>query len=104
MDLESTLIRAEQLFRRFHRLVEAVDKKQNFPPPRFAPPRTSSSSNAEATDETTPSPQAKGKKREDGLSIQNKVITPELRKLLSREVEFIQKKPKSLKRSATAAE
>ncbi|CAK7233576.1 GTPase activating protein [Sporothrix curviconia] len=34
MDLESTLVRAEALFRRFQRLVEAVDKQHNFPPPR----------------------------------------------------------------------
>ncbi len=42
IDLESTLIRAEALFRRFQRLVEAVDKQNNFPAPRtkatVAPP------------------------------------------------------------------
>ncbi|CAK7267362.1 GTPase activating protein [Sporothrix epigloea] len=35
MDLESTLVRAESLFRRFQRLVEAVDKQHNFPAPRL---------------------------------------------------------------------
>ena len=36
IDLESTLIRAEALFQRFRRLVEAVDKQHNFPAPRKA--------------------------------------------------------------------
>ncbi|KAG7289556.1 hypothetical protein NEMBOFW57_005927 [Staphylotrichum longicolle] len=34
IDLDSTLIRAEALFKRFQRLVDAVDKKGNFPAPR----------------------------------------------------------------------
>jgi hypothetical protein len=35
IDLESTLIRAEALFRRFQRMVEAIDKKSNFPAPQL---------------------------------------------------------------------
>jgi TBC1 domain family member 15 len=93
MDLESTLIRAEQLYRRFRRLVEAVDKKHNFPPPRFNAPSTGNGAGT--------SPPAKGKEPEDPQSIQNRVITPELRKLLSREVEIIPKKPQPLKKSTT---
>jgi hypothetical protein len=94
MDLESTLIRAEQLFRRFRRLVEAVDKKHNFPPPRFNTPKTPTSPT------TNTSPQDKGKVREDDQQlIQNKVITPELRKLLSREVEVIHMKTQPLKKN-----
>lgn len=31
IDLQSTLVRAEALFRRFQRMVEAVDRKSNFP-------------------------------------------------------------------------
>ena len=31
MDLESTLVRAESLFKRFQRTVETIDKKGNFP-------------------------------------------------------------------------
>ncbi|PFH57536.1 hypothetical protein XA68_14887 [Ophiocordyceps unilateralis] len=62
MDLESTLIRAESLFRKFQRLVDAVDKRNNFPPP----PSTSSSSPPAGDDAP-------------------RVITPELRRLLSRE-------------------
>ena len=33
IDLQSTLVRAEALFRRFQRMVEAIDKKSNFPIP-----------------------------------------------------------------------
>lgn len=33
IDLESTLIRAEALFRRFERTVEAIDRKSTFPTP-----------------------------------------------------------------------
>lgn len=33
IDLEQTLVRAEALFRRFQRTVEAIDKKSNFPAP-----------------------------------------------------------------------
>jgi len=34
IDLESTLIRAETLFRRFQRVVEAIDRKGSFPAPK----------------------------------------------------------------------
>lgn len=37
IELESTLIRAEALFRRFQRSVEAIDKRQNFPAPSVRP-------------------------------------------------------------------
>ena len=103
MDLESTLIRAEQLFRRFRRLVEAVDKKHNFPAPRFNTPRTPTSPTA--TDGVLiASPQAKGKELEDPGSIQNKVITPELRKLLSKEVDVIHKKVQPLTKSTVVVQ
>ena len=67
MDLESTLIRAEVLFRKYQRLVEAIDKKGNFPGPRLS---------------ITGTP----KKKEE------RVITPELRRLLSRDVEILPRK------------
>ncbi len=34
IDLESTLIRAESLFRRFQRTVDVIDKKHSLPTPR----------------------------------------------------------------------
>lgn len=87
IDLESTLIRAEALFRRFQRLVEAVDKRDNFPPPRTESPGQSNASTAKQ-------PPPKGKAN-TGSPNQERVITPELRKLLSRKVEFLEKKPKA---------
>ncbi|KXJ92635.1 GTPase-activating protein GYP7 [Microdochium bolleyi] len=92
MDLGSTLVRAEQLFRRFKRLVEAIDKKENFPK---APKGVSTASAPTSQAAGEQSPQAtnksadKGKKPEDGAKETVKVITPELRKLLSRTVEVL---------------
>lgn len=100
IDLESTLIRAEALFRKFKRLIEAIDKKPNFPPPRLnlstvAPalfqannkknrPSTPTENNGQQQQPPPPprSPRDQGKK----------VITPELRRLLSREVEVLPRK------------
>ncbi|KAK3359221.1 GTPase-activating protein GYP7 [Lasiosphaeria hispida] len=100
IDLESTLIRAEALFRRFQRLVEAIDKKENFPAPKLRPtlPASPSSSSQNVTASPggsrkdagkSPRPQdAAGKAREE----QVKVITSELRTLLSRTVEVLPRK------------
>ncbi|KAK6193079.1 hypothetical protein LQW54_012825 [Pestalotiopsis sp. IQ-011] len=84
IDLDSTLIRAEALFRRFQRRVEAVDKKRSFPKPRTQP-QSSSASQGEA--DAAPSVD-NGKAKEDSAP----VISPELRKLLSREVEILPRK------------
>lgn len=107
IDLESTLIRAEALFKRFHRLVEAIDKKGNFPSaPRLRAGKSSeTSAEPEAGESSTgsttgtdagsaaaaKSPAKKddaGKRKED----ETKVITPELRRLLSRTVEVLPRK------------
>ncbi len=77
MDLDATLIRAEALFRRFQRAVEAIDKKENFPAPRLL-------SSASA-----PKPAAAGAKAAEAAT---KAITPELRKLLSRKVQVLPRK------------
>ncbi|KAK0636209.1 GTPase-activating protein GYP7 [Bombardia bombarda] len=125
MDLESTLIRAEALFQRFRRLVEAVDKKDNFSAPgikRLLSPVTGSSSSS-----SSPSPAAAGStpsspppaaaagtaarpannrlnsnspRRDTGkppeptatAAVPKKMVTPELRRLLSREVEVLPRK------------
>ncbi|KAH0598726.1 hypothetical protein MHUMG1_04030 [Metarhizium humberi] len=84
MDLESTLIRAEALFRKFQRLVEAVDKKQNFPGPRASCSSEESSPQSQSQTQTPP----KGKETET----QQKVISPELRNLLNRKVEVLSRK------------
>ncbi|KAI2608852.1 GTPase-activating protein GYP7 [Hypoxylon fragiforme] len=106
IDLESTLIRAEALFRRFNRLIEAIDKKQNFPAPRARSsshsPESSSSSGfkpLEAPHQTRGS-SSNGKAPEE----QKKTITPELRKLLSRTVEVLPKKAAHSKKDGVAAE
>lgn len=132
MDLDSTLIRAEALFGRFVRLVNAVDKKGNFPAPRRIPtaaissaaatsPGSPTSASATGTDadgaaaaaSSSASPTQPTHRRADsaaarilpmspggtrqqqqqqGPAQNNKVITPELRSLLSREVEVLPRK------------
>lgn len=91
MDLESTLSRAEVLFKRFQRLVEAVDKKSNFPTPRQE--LKSSSQDPEASSVTangsSNKDKSKGKNKAKDMPSAEKVITPELRKLLSRRVEVL---------------
>ncbi|KAL2168615.1 hypothetical protein VTG60DRAFT_7101 [Thermothelomyces hinnuleus] len=105
IDLDSTLIRAEALFKRFRRLVDAVDKKGNFPAPRQRPVLDQASSSgpgpasgqgvqAGASDgrDTSKSPTAQPQQQQQQQKQQKqpeKVITPELRKLLSRQVEVL---------------
>ena len=85
IDLESTLIRAESLFRRFQRTVEAIDKKNNFPSPKVRQRRPvndprSPVARSSATEDSPRSPQENGR-----------TITPQLRSLLSRKVETLDK-------------
>ncbi|KAH6654957.1 rab-GTPase-TBC domain-containing protein [Truncatella angustata] len=94
IDLESTLIRAEALFRRFQRRVEAIDKKQNFPKPRAQRTISSSSSSSqpsaqEGQSQSQDEAQNTGKAKEQDAP---RVISPELRKLLSRDVEVLERK------------
>ena len=145
IDLDSTLVRAEALFRRFQRTVEAIDKKSNFPAPKLRQRNTAATQNASlggtqslrSSSPTSPSantsgvdtvsasatnsgpstdcpgegasspsaapavkgnPKGKGKGKNDGrksaeLEEQRpKVISPELRGLLSRKVEVLPRK------------
>lgn len=91
IDLESTLIRAEQLFRRFQRLIEAIDKKQNFPAPKTVKDSQSSNS-ASASGPSRPSPQSRNSNGKASEEQPKKTITPELRKLLSRNIEVLPRK------------
>lgn len=111
IDLQSTLIRAESLFRRFQRTVEAVDKKHNFPAPSIRPLKpiatdTAGSSSSVPVDSNSgasrsaPVPgnaggrsgNSLGKAAAQGIGGDRlKVISPELRKLLSREVMILNK-------------
>ncbi|KAF4624201.1 hypothetical protein G7Y89_g13972 [Cudoniella acicularis] len=138
IDLESTLVRAESLFRRFQRTVEAIDKKSNFPAPKLrqrtigqkpsdASPKSPTASGtgvatagtsgtdtvtAGSTNSSTP-PRALAQGKDKGKSpatVENsrrsddarrsteleeqrpKIISPELRELLSRKVEVLSRK------------
>ncbi|KAF1990159.1 GTPase-activating protein GYP7 [Aulographum hederae CBS 113979] len=138
IDLQTTLIRAEALFRRFQRTVEAIDKKGNFPAPNLrqrkpisatsssdsvpkasasgadtgAGPASSSGSasggaasgsgsgsGTAAQTKQQQQQQNKGKQTQGGqgqgaadAKPKEKVISPELRQLLSRKVEKLDKK------------
>lgn len=121
IDLYSTLVRAEALFRRFQRTVEAIDKKSNFPIPSARqrlpqppspnaaragsdgrPRQASSSSIGSASGSTRRTSQGtaqtSGREGTVGDHIaagigaeKQKVITPELRSLLSRDVPKLDK-------------
>ncbi|KAI9657908.1 MAG: GTPase activating protein [Bathelium mastoideum] len=103
IDLQSTLIHAESLFRRFQRTVEAIDKRSNFPAPsvRQRKPTSESSQQDTKTDGAAsgadvavqPRQQSTGDAVAKGIGAekQQKVISPELRSLLSRKVEKLDK-------------
>ncbi|KAI4271905.1 MAG: hypothetical protein LQ337_005681 [Flavoplaca oasis] len=102
IDLPSTLLRAQYLFRRFQRTVEAIDRKQSFPAPSSVRQRKSTT-----TSDDLPSTTTKGKAPSttkgkpvaatsandisDKLEVETKVISPELRSLLHRKVEKLDK-------------
>ncbi|KAL8995064.1 MAG: hypothetical protein Q9169_005133 [Polycauliona sp. 2 TL-2023] len=103
IDLPSTLLRAQYLFRRFQRTVEAIDRKQNFPAPsniRQRKPTAASDITATSVTKGKTAPNnTKGKTAAatsandvpDKLEVETKVISPELRCLLSRKVEKLDK-------------
>ena len=122
IDLQSTMTRAEGLFRKFSRMVEAIDKKSSFPsapvvrqrlpqppssptsarPGSDGKPRQASSG---SVDRSRPSSSAgasantSGRERTVGDHVaagigaeKEKVVSPELRALLSREIPKLDKK------------
>ncbi|KAK5172552.1 GTPase activating protein [Saxophila tyrrhenica] len=134
IDLQSTMVRAESLFLRFQRMVEAIDKKSNFPVPIVrqrlpqppsspttttpgadGKPRTSSQSSSSTARQNAnraviangPGPRpgsssaaasASGRDKTTGDFVaqgvgaeKEKVISPELRILLSKEVPKLDK-------------
>ena len=107
IDLQSTIWKAEALFRRFEATVEAVDKHNNFPGPKHPgyavrlgglAPKKGKGPAATVDEQTASKPSASnnGPRAAAGPSGQTsnaerkekpeKVITPELRALLSRKV------------------
>ncbi|KAF2156278.1 RabGAP/TBC [Myriangium duriaei CBS 260.36] len=103
IDLESTLVRAEALFRRFQRMVEAIDKKNNFPAaPNQRKSSTSQPSSSSPSQATTKSPRQNQKSpasrqsldaagSKDSEPSKERVVSPELRDLLSKEVKKLDK-------------
>jgi TBC1 domain family member 15 len=90
IDLQSTLLRAEGLFRRFERTVQAVDKKDSFPKApvtqRKKPTSGPGSLDSFASgSDARPATADAGEKKE--------IITPELRLLLSREIIMLDPLP-----------
>ena len=81
MDLSSTLVRAEGLFRRFQRTVEAVDKKGNFPAPKRPAAAEGKGKSPARNGEGSGAAAAPGVG-----DAKEKVISPELRQLLSTKV------------------
>jgi hypothetical protein len=87
IDLESTLVRAEALFGRFQRVVEAIDRQDNFPAPNAAVRRrkpgnetasdsrqtsallVDSTSPGSSTSVSTPSDVAAGKRKSVGQTV-----------------------------------
>ncbi len=101
IDLPSTLLRAQALFRRFQRTVEAVDKKHNFPAPTIRQRKTADNERptskgkgaATGADTAGSSSGSVGNAVAQGIGAEKeKVISPELRALLRREVEVLDKK------------
>ena len=99
IDLQSTLIRAEALFRRFQRTVEVIDKKHNFPAPSVRQRKpigadaTSASSSTTTGADTGSSNKGKASTQDTSGNVEKeKVISPELRQLLRREVVTLDKK------------
>ncbi|SMY28129.1 unnamed protein product [Zymoseptoria tritici ST99CH_1A5] len=121
IDLQSTVVRAEALFRRFQRVVEAIDKKSNFPatpvarlrlpqpptspgqskPGSDGKPRAGSNSGGASGKPTSGVANTSGRERTVGdhvaagigadKSEPAQVISPELRALLSRAIPKLEK-------------
>ena len=92
IDLESTLIRAESLFRRFQRTVEAIDKKNNFPEPPLRQRRPASTERPQSSGAvTTGAESSAGGSMGQTKAEKERIISPELRGLLSTKVEVLDK-------------
>lgn len=101
MDLIPILTRAESLFHRFERSVQAIDKKDNFPAPPSAHQRRPASSTPDSASATGKgkSPQRPAIGSSSGVQAPSalqsaidkdkpKVISPELRELLRKDIPW----------------
>jgi len=93
IDLPSTLLRAEALFRRFQKTVEAVDKKDNFPSAPTKSPTAGSPSSGPTQQQAGKKPGSVGDAVAKGIggAEKEKIISPELRQLLSRNIVTVSK-------------
>ena len=94
IELNSTLIRAEALFYKFQRTVEASDRRNGFPSPGTATPmvrlthrRTTSLAPSASSENSTGASKGKAAAGKDGPE-----ITEPLRALLSRDIVRVEKK------------
>ena len=92
IDLQSTLLRAEGLFKRFQRTVEAIDRRDHFPAPGVRQRRPQSASERQpSSDSNAASTATDAASQRTSQPEENRVVSPELRKLLSREVDTLDK-------------
>ncbi|KAL8916297.1 MAG: hypothetical protein Q9172_006368 [Xanthocarpia lactea] len=95
IDLASTLVRAQYLFRRFQRTVEAIDRKQSFPAPSIRqrkPAASDATGNGATIDDKGAATTGNDVAVPGAPEPEVKVISPELRNLLSRKIEKLDKK------------
>jgi hypothetical protein len=94
IDLQSTLIRAEGCFKKFEKMVQAIDKKDNFPAAPAVELRQRQGKGKDAADSDKPSTGVQGAsssndanhKRAESQVDKDKIVSPELRLLLSRKI------------------
>lgn len=94
IELQSTLVRAEGLFQKFEKMVQAIDKKENFPSAPAMDVRQRQGKGKEAADKTNKDPRSQGQsssndashQRTESEAAKERVISPELRLLLSRNI------------------
>lgn len=92
IELQSTLIRAERLFQRFEKTVLAIDKKNNFPSAptdegqRQRKGKEAADKRSDASQGQSTSNDAGHKRTDSEAAAKERVISPELRLCLNREI------------------
>jgi hypothetical protein len=105
IDLPSTMIRAEALFRRFQRTVEAIDRKDHFPTPTLRQRKQISGGSLDqgaeglghdgkAAAAATGSASSGAQQGTTTTQQKERIVSPELRALLSREYSTVDKTQK----------
>ena len=105
IDLPSTLLRAEALFRRFQRTVEAIDRKDHFPTPTLRQRKAVTAGSLDsgpqghdgkiaAVASSSSDAQGAGQAGTTTAAQKERIVSPELRALLSREFARVEKPTK----------